>query len=147
MLEFEDFEVGQVFEFGPRTVTEEEILEFARDFDPQSFHVDVAAAEESAFGGLIASGWHSAALFMRMYVDTVLNNCATMGSPGVEELRWLVPVRPGDSLRGRVTVLKRSPSSVRPDRGTLHMRGEMLNQDDEVVMTIRMRGYVGRRAA
>jgi acyl dehydratase len=147
MRQFDDFEVGQVFEFGPREVTEEEILRFAREYDPQPFHVDPEAAEESPFSGLIASGWHSVAMFMRMYVDTVLEGCATMGSPGVEELRWLVPVRPGDVLHGRVTVLKRSPSSIRPDRGTLHLRGELLNQDGEVVMTIRMRGYVGRRAA
>src|SRR4051794_12307010 len=108
-----------MFEFGPRTVGADEIVAFATQFDPQPFHVDEAAAAAGPFGGLVASGWHSAAIFMRMYVDAVLNDTASMGSPGVEELRWLVPVRPGDTLRGRATVLEATPSGSRADRGTV----------------------------
>jgi acyl dehydratase len=142
---WEDFEAGQVFELGRRTVTRDEIVAFAREFDPQPFHVDEDAAAGSPFGGLIASGWHTAALFMRMYVDALLNEAASMGSPGVEELRWSAPVRPGDTLHGRVTVLDTSPSAKRRDRGTIRARLEMTNQRDELVLTMVARGYFGRR--
>ena len=97
-LTFEDFEPGRVFELGAREVTEEEIVAFAREWDPQPFHVDPEAAQESSFGGLIASGWHTGAMWMRLYVDSLLVGAASMGSPGIEELRWLAPVRPGDTL-------------------------------------------------
>ena len=143
---FEDFEPGQVFELGSRTVSEEEIVAFAREFDPQPFHVDPAAAGESVFGGLIASGWHTGAMWMRMYVDTMLGSAAR-GSPGIEELRWLVPVRPGDTLSGRLTVLEATPSATTPDRGTVRIRGEMLNQDGVTVMAMTSRGHFGRRPA
>ncbi len=145
-ITFDDFQAGQTFEFGDHTLTTAEIVEFAQQFDPQPFHVDEHAAKESAFGGLIASGWHTAALFMRMYVDAILADAASMGSPGVEELRWLVPVRPGDRLRGRATVLEATPSATRPDRGTIRARFELLNQRDEVVTTMIARGLFGRRA-
>ncbi|HEY6016729.1 MAG TPA: MaoC family dehydratase [Gaiellaceae bacterium] len=145
MRYWEDFEAGQVYELGPHTVTAEEIVEFARQFDPQPFHLDEEAAARGPFGGLIASGWHTAALFMRMYVEELINETVSMGSPGVEELRWLVPVRPGDELRGRVTILEATPSSTRPDRGTIRARMEMLNQRDEVVLTMVARGFLGRR--
>jgi acyl dehydratase len=142
---YEDFHPGQTFEFGPTTLTEDEIVAFGRQFDPQPFHVDAAAAAEGPFGGLVASGWHTAALFMRMYVDAVLNDTASMGSPGVEELRWLVPVRPGDELRGRATVLDATPSASRPDRGTVRARFELVNQRDEVAVRMVARGLFGRR--
>jgi acyl dehydratase len=142
---WEDFEAGQVYELGPHTVTAEEIVDFARQFDPQPFHLDEEAAARGPFGGLIASGWHTAALFMRMYVEELINETVSMGSPGVEELRWLVPVRPGDELRGRVTILEATPSSTRPERGTIRARMEMLNQRDEVVLTMVARGFLGRR--
>ena len=145
MRHWEDFEAGQVYELGPHTVTAEEIVEFARQFDPQPFHLDEEAAARGPFGGLIASGWHTAALFMRMYVEELINETVSMGSPGVEELRWLVPVRPGDELRGRVTILEATPSSTRPDRGTIRARMEMLNQRDDVVLTMVARGFLGRR--
>jgi acyl dehydratase len=144
---YEDFHPGQTFEFGPTTVGEAEIVAFAREFDPQPFHVDAEAAASGPFGGLIASGWHTASLFMRMYVDAVLNDTASMGSPGVEELRWLVPVRPGDELRGRVTVLETTPSASRADRGTIRAQFELLNQRDEVAMRMVARGLFGRRQA
>lgn len=146
-LFFEDFAPGQAYELGSRTVTEEEIVAFARQFDPQPFHLDPEAASESVFGGLIASGWHTGALWMRLYVDSLLGGAASMGSPGIEELRWLAPVRPGDTLAGRLTVLEVSPSSSRPDRGTVRIRGEMVNQDGVTVMAMTSRGHFGRRQA
>jgi acyl dehydratase len=144
---FEDFEPGQVVELGSHLVTEAEIVEFAERWDPQPFHVDPEAAAGSVFGGLIASGWHTCALWMRLYVETTLDGAASMGSPGVEELRWLAPVRPGDTLQGRLTVLETTPSARRPDRGTVRIRGEMVNQDGVVVMTMTSRGHFGRRGA
>jgi acyl dehydratase len=142
---FDDFAPGQVFELGGRTVAKEEIVAFAREYDPQFLHVDEEAAAAGPFGGLIASGWHTGALWMRMYVDALLADSVSMGSPGIEELRWLQPVRPGDTLRGRLTVLETTPSERRPDRGTVRSRGEMLNQRDEVVLTMVARGFFGRR--
>ncbi len=144
-LFFEDFEPGAVFDLGQRTVTEEEILTFARQYDPQPFHVDKEAAVESAFGGLISSGWHTAAIFMRLYVDAVLSNAASQGSPGVEELRWLKPVRPGDTLRARLTVLDAVPSNSNPNRGTVYIRSEVDNDRGETVMTMKARGLFARR--
>ena len=144
-LYWEDLEPGQVHELGSRTVTEEEIVAFARQWDPQPFHVDPEAAKESPFGGLIASGWHTGSMWMRLYVDSLLGGEAAMGSPGIEELRWLAPVRPGDTLSGRLTVLDVTPSATRPDRGTVRIRGEMVNQDGVTVMSMTSRGHFGRR--
>ena len=142
---FEDFEPGRVFELGSRTVTADEIVAFARDWDPQPFHLDPEAAHASAFGGLIASGWHTGALWMRLYVDALLGRAASMGSPGIEELRWLAPVRPGDTLHARLTVLEASPSKRTPGRGTIRSRGEMVNQAGVTVMTMVARGHFARR--
>ena len=143
-LYFEDIEPGGVYELGTRTVTESEIVAFAREWDPQPFHTDPEAAKESVFGGLIASGWHTGSMWMRMYVDTMLGSAAR-GSPGIEELRWLAPVRPGDTLSGRLTVLEARPSATKPDRGTIRIRGEMVNQDGVTVMSMTSRGHFGRR--
>jgi acyl dehydratase len=145
-LYFEDIEPGEVYELGTRTVTESEIVAFAREWDPQPFHTDPEAAKESVFGGLIASGWQTGAMWMRMYVDTMLGTAAR-GSPGIEELRWLAPVRPDDTLSGRLEVLEATPSATRPDRGTIRIRGEMVNQDGVVVMSMTSRGHFGRRPA
>ena len=142
---WEDFEPGQVYELGTRTITEEELVAFAREWDPQPFHVDPEAAKESVFGGLIASGWQTGAIWMRMYVDTMLGSAAR-GSPGIEELRWLAPVRPGDTLTGRLTVLEATPSATKPDRGTIRIRGEMVNQDGVTVMAMTSRGHFERRS-
>jgi acyl dehydratase len=142
---FEDFEPGHVFELGSRTVTADEIVAFARDWDPQPFHTDEEAAAASVFGGLIASGWHTGAMWMRLYVDAVLLGAASMGSPGIEELRWLAPVRPGDTLYARLTVLEAKPSERRPDRGTIRSRAEMVNQDGVTVMAMIARGHFARR--
>ncbi len=142
---FEDFEPGQVYELGSRTVTEEEIVAFGEQWDPQPFHVDPEAAAASVFGGLIASGWHTGAMWMRLYVDSMRGSAASMGSTGLEELRWLAPVRPGDTLRGRLTVLEATPSERQPDRGTIRSRGEMVNQDGVTVLSMVSRGHFGRR--
>ncbi|HET7478141.1 MAG TPA: MaoC family dehydratase [Rubrobacteraceae bacterium] len=144
-LYFEDFEPGMVFDFGERTIDREEIVAFAREYDPQPFHVDEESARDSAFGGLIASGWHTAAIFMRLYVDALLSRSASMGSPGVEELRWLKPVRPGDTLRASLTVLDTAPSTRNPNRGTVHLYSEVRNQRGETVMTMKARGLFARR--
>jgi acyl dehydratase len=145
MRYWEDFHVGDVAELGPVPVTEDEIVEFATRFDPQPFHVDPDAARESPFGGLIASGWHTAAIYMGMFVRGVLEGTASLGSPGVEELRWLAPVRPGDTLRGRTTITDVQPSSTTPGRGTIFGEHEVINQDAVVVMRFRSRGFIARR--
>ena len=144
-LYFEDFEPGRVYELGSHTVTEQEIVAFGRAWDPQPFHVDPEAAESSPFGGLIASGWHTGSLWMRLYVDSMLGSAAAMGSPGIEELRWLAPVRPGDTLTARLVVLETTPSERHPGRGTLRSRGEMVNQDGVTVMSMLSRGHFARR--
>ena len=144
---FEDFSVGQVFELGTVTVTRHEIIEFATRYDPQLFHVDEDAARRSAFGGLVASGWHTAAMAMRLYVDGLLAGMTSQGSPGVEELRWLKPVRPDDVLSGRAEILEVTASSRRTDRGTVRIRLELRDQGDDVVMHMTARGLFGRRPA
>jgi|SRR5215210_8595869 len=144
-LYWEDFEPGQRIELGSRTVTEEEIVEFGRAWDPQPFHVDPLAAKDSVFGGLIASGWHTGAMWMRLYVENVLG-AGSRGSPGIEELRWLAPVRPGDTLTGSLTVLETTPSERDPTRGTVRIRAEMTNGDGIVVMRMTSRGHFGRRS-
>jgi acyl dehydratase len=134
---FEDYLPGETVEFGDHLITEAEIVEFARRYDPQAFHVDPAAAQASPFGGLIASGWMTASVAMRMIVDGFISERSGMGSPGVDELRWPRPVRPGDRLRVRSTILEARRSSSKPDRGVLHILTEVLNQRDETVMTMK----------
>lgn len=144
---FEDYVVGDVHEFGSTTVTESELIEFARRYDPQPFHIDAAAARESYFGGLITSGWHTCALMMRMMVDHYVSEVASLGSPGVDEIRWLTPVRPGDTLRVRVTIAETRASRSKPDRGVVRSAVEVLNQEQVTVMTMTTLGMFMRRAA
>jgi acyl dehydratase len=144
MRHWEDFQVGQVVEVGPITVSEAEIVEFAKRFDPQPFHIDPEAAKQSPFGGLIASGWHTTALFMGMFVRAVLIDSASLGSPGVDEIRWTAPVRPGDSLSGHSTVTDVQPSSKDPLRGTVFTTNEVFNQDGVLVLTLKARGFFAR---
>jgi len=132
----EDYVEGAVHEFGPVTVTEDEIVRFGKRFDPQLFHTDPVGARETVYGGLIASGWHTCSLFIRLFVEHYLPGRASLGSPGVDELRWHKPVRPGDNLFLRVTVHKVKPSRSKPDRGVLFSFCEMLNQANEVVATM-----------
>lgn len=133
---FEDYVPGAVHEFGAIEVEESEVLAFGRRFDPQPFHTDAQAAKQTEYGGLIASGWHTAALMMRMYSDHYLSHVATLVSPGIDEMRWLLPVRPGDTLSMRVTVLDARRSRSKPDRGLVRSAVEVLNQRGEVVMTL-----------
>jgi acyl dehydratase len=142
---FEDFKVGDVVEAGSRKVTKEEIVAFAREFDPQPFHTDEAAAKETIYGGLIASGWHSGSMLMRMFYEAVFRDAASMGSPGIDELRWLKPVRPGDILSFRATVVEVTPSRSKPDRGLVRSFCELLNQHGEVVMSIKPVNFLLRR--
>jgi acyl dehydratase len=142
---FEDYVEGEVYRFGSIAVEADEIIAFANRFDPQSFHIDPEAAKQSPFGGLIASGWHTAALMMRLFADHYLTHVASLASPGLDELRWLKPVRPGDTLSIRVTVLKATPSKSRPDRGVVTSGIEVLNQFDETVMTLKAVNFIGRR--
>jgi acyl dehydratase len=144
-LFFEDFTPGRVFDLGERVVTEDEIRAFARDWDPQAIHLDRAAAADGPFGGLIASGWHTTCVWMRMYVDRVLNHAAMLTAPGVEEIRWLMPVRPGMRLRGRTTILESWVSEGAEGRGTMRLRGELLDDEDRNVMTLLARGHARRR--
>lgn len=130
---FEDYEAGEVIELGEYPVSEEEVIEFGKRYDPQPFHIDPEAAKESAYGGLIASGWHTGSIMMRMLVDGFVSEVASMGSPGLDELRWLAPVRPGDVLRGRIRILETRRSASKPDRGLVRLEQEALNQRDEVV--------------
>jgi acyl dehydratase len=142
---WEDFRVGDDAVHGSWEVTEEEILRFAREFDPQPFHTDPEAAAAGPFGGLIASGWHTAAIHMGLFVRSQLVGSASMGSPGVEELRWLVPVRPGDVLTARSRIVDAWPSGTDPRRGTVVGEHELVNQRGEVVMRMRARGHIARR--
>ena len=128
---------GSVRTSGTVLVTEEEIIEFAKRYDPQVFHTDPVAARESIYGGLVASGWHTAAMAMRLIVENYLSGVASVGSPGVDEVRWLKPVRPGDKLSVRVTVLEARRSESKPDRGIVRSLVEVLNQDMAVVMSFK----------
>jgi acyl dehydratase len=143
---FEDFEVGESFEYGSYDVSAEEIVAFGRAYDPQPFHTDPEAAKSSIFGGLIASGWHTCAMGMRMLVDNVLSPAHSLGSPGVDEVRFLAPVRPGARLRLRVTVDDLVPSRSKPDRGLVRMRVEVLD-DVTPVVTMLTLGLWRRRNA
>ena len=136
MRTFDDFTVGEVIVHEPWPVTAEAIVAFAGEFDPQPFHLDPAAPETAMTGGLIASGWHVAAILMRTMCDAFLVDSTCMGSPGVDSLKWLKPVRPGDTLRARTTVVEVKPSRSRPDRGIVRLRHEVTNQAGEVVMAL-----------
>jgi acyl dehydratase len=135
-LYFEDYVPGRVFEAGPVVVSEAEIIEFGERYDPQSFHVDPTAAARSAFGGLIASGWHTIALTMRLLVERYLSEASSLGSPGIDELRWLRPVRPADELSVRISVLEAKRSRSKPDRGLVRSLIEVCNQRGEPVMSM-----------
>ena len=133
---FEDYVVGSVYEYGYATVTEAEIIAFAERFDPQPIHVDAEFASNGPFGGLIASGWHTAAIAMRMVVDHYVSKVASLASPGVDELRWPTPVRPGDLLRLRTTIVETRRSRSKPDRGLVRTRAELLNQQEQTVLSL-----------
>lgn len=144
---FEDFSVGRVFDSGTRQLSEQDILGFAREYDPQYFHTDPEAAKQFIFGGLIASGWQTVGVCMRLMCDSYLLESSSMGSPGVDAVRWVKPVYPGDTLRMRATVIAAKPSSSKPDRGMATMRCNIYNQKDELVMHMQSVQMMGRRPA
>jgi acyl dehydratase len=145
MRYYEDIAVGERVELGSHTLSKDEIRTFAERYDPQPIHVDEAAAEASVYGGLIASGWHTAAVCMRLLAEGFLNETASMGSPGLDELRWLAPVRPGDSLSASVEILDRRPSESRDDRGYVKNRMIGRNQAGDDVISWEATNIVGRR--
>ena len=145
LLYLEDFPPGLVVDLGEISVTAEEIVAFARQFDPQPFHTDPDAAAASMFGGLIASGWHTCALLMRRMCDGYLLRSASLGSPGVDAVRWLRPVRPGDALTATMTVLENRPSQSKPDRGVVRAAYAVTNQRGETVMTMEGMGLFRRK--
>jgi acyl dehydratase len=148
MKYLEDYQVGQRSSFGRYEVTREEVLEFATKYDPQPFHLDDAAAAQTYFGRISASGWHTCAMTMRMLVDNITGEkSAGMGSPGLDELRWLKPVYPGDTLRVEAEVIEVRPSQSRPEMGSTKNRLTVFNQNDEPVMTMISIGLIRRRPA
>ena len=131
---FEDYALGTTYDCGSVSIDQASIIAFAKEFDPQPFHVDPAAAATGPFGGLIASGWHTAVLVMRLLVEQYLSEEASLGSAGLDELRWPHPVRPGDTLRARATVIESRRSLSKPDRGIVKTMVEAVNQDGRTVM-------------
>jgi acyl dehydratase len=147
MIYWEDFKVGERIEMGRHTFTEAQIIDFAQRFDPQPFHVDPVAAKDSFFGGLIASGWHTCSVGMRLTVDSHVNNTRSLGSPGLDNIRWLKPVRAGDTISYSRVVLESRASASRKDAGLVKSRWEAVNQNGETVMTMEGWGMFGRRPA
>lgn len=132
---FEDVNIGDTTEFGSKTFTRQEIIEFAKKYDPQPFHIDEEQAKASIYGDIIASGWHTASATMRMMVDNMIDRKASLGSPGIDNLKWFKPVRPGDTLRVRTEVINKKRSTSRPNMGTVFGKLEVFNQNNEVVMS------------
>jgi acyl dehydratase len=145
LIWWEDFKVGEEAELGRHTFTEDEIVAFGRQFDPQPFHVDRQAAKESAFGGLIASGWHTCAVGMRLMCEGYINRTASLGSPGIDSIRWLKPVRPGDTIAYRRIVVEARASTTRKGVGLVKHRWEAHNQQGELVLTMEGLGFFGRK--
>jgi acyl dehydratase len=146
MLYLEDLKLGDTFVTGAQAVTAEEIIAFARQFDPQSFHTDAVAARDTFFGGLVASGWHTAAVTMRLMVDSMLGTEGEMIGQGVDALRWPRPMRPGDTLRVEMRVAEINPEPSRTGRGRIKLHCRTLNQDGKVVQEMTARLLVPRRA-
>ena len=145
MIWWEDFRIGDSAEMGRHTFTEEEILAFGRQFDPQLFHADPARAQNGVFSGLIAGGWHTCAVGMRLMVQSYLGRAQSLGSPGIDSIRWLKPVRPGDTLAYRRTVLESRASASRKGVGLVKHRWEAVNQAGELVLTMEGWGLFGRK--
>lgn len=142
---WEDYVPGRVYQIGPVTADETEMLEFARRYDPQIFHVDPEAAKQTIYGGLIASGWYTCSLVMRLFAGAFISRAASLGSPGLDELRWLKPVRPGDELRIRVEILSSRESRSKPDRGIVYSAVQAMNQKEEIVLTMKVINLFLRR--
>jgi acyl dehydratase len=145
VLYWEDFKVGETVEMGSHRFTAQEIIEFGRQFDPQPFHIDPEAARASFYGELIASGWHTCSIAMRLMCDSYVNRTRSMGSPGVDNIRWLAPVKTGDTLTYRRTVLEARASRSRPDAGLMRTQWEAVNQDGVRVLSMGGWSMIGRR--
>jgi acyl dehydratase len=145
LIWWEDFKVGDAAELGRHTFTEDEIMAFARQFDPQAFHIDRSSAEKTVFGGLIASGWHTCAVGMRLLCETLVNHTVSLGSPGIDNIRWLKPVRAGDTLTYRRIVVESRASTTRKGVGLVKHRWEAVNQHGELVLTMEGWGFFGRK--
>jgi acyl dehydratase len=142
---FEDFHLDDVIDVGSLTVSQDEIIAFAKQYDPQPMHIDPNAASFTIYGGLIASGWHTVSLYMRLLVENLVAKTVSFGSPGVDELRWPRPVRPGDTLSGQMEVIETRASNSRPNMGIVRWRGEVRNQRGELVLTLLGTNFFGRR--
>lgn len=144
MRSFDDLQAGETLDLGSVSVTEEEIVAFAREFDPQPFHIDAEAAARSPYGGLIASGWHTGSLFMRLLATGFLNDTASVGSPGLDELRWPHPVRPGDTLHGQLEILETRTSASKPHLGIVRSRGRLTNAEGTTVLLVTATNFLAR---
>ncbi|MPW19966.1 dehydratase [Paraburkholderia sp. CNPSo 3157] len=144
-LSYEDMEVGKTYEVGTHTFTRDEIIRFAEQYDPQPFHVDDAGAAASPYGTLIASGWHTCSVMMGMLVRNMLQGSTSMGSPGIDDLRWLKPVRIGDTIRMTNSILDKRVSASKPDRGIVSTEWQGINQNGELVIMVRSKAIFGLR--
>jgi acyl dehydratase len=144
---YEDYIPGYTVDCGSFSVSEADIIAFAREYDPQPFHVDPEAAAAGPFGGLIASGWQTTALMMRQIVENFISPESSLGAAGVDEIRWPLPVRPGDTLHVRMLVQETRTSSSKPDRGIVRSRAEVTNQEGEIAMTLSAVNFILRRPA
>lgn len=145
MFAFEDFVVGKPILLGPYTVSKEEIIAFSEEFDPQPFHLSEEGGKGTLAGGLIASGWHTCSILMRMMCDAFLNNSLSQGAPGIDEVKWLNPVRPGDVLSGHSIITEKRVSRSRPEIGIFTIKHELLNQNSKPVLSIQNTGMMGLR--
>ena len=136
MIYFEDLSIGQKIKIGPISVTEKEIIEFAKKYDPQPFHIDAERAKDSLFGGLCASGWHTCSLYMRMLYDGLLVNLASLGSPGMNQIRWIKPLFPNDTINGELEIISKTPSKSKPSIGSMIIDSKVFNNNDELIMTL-----------
>jgi len=145
MIYFEDLNIGQKILIGPISVTEVEIIEFAKKFDPQPFHIDAEKAKDSLFGGLCASGWHTCSLYMRMLYDGLLINLASLGSPGMNEIRWLKPLFPNETIKGELQIISKTPSKSKPFIGSIVIDSKVFNSKKELIMTMQSISIVKKR--
>ena len=145
MLYYEDLNIGQKISIGPISATEREIIEFAKQFDPQPFHIDAEKAKDSLFGGLCASGWHTCSLYMRMLYDGLLINLASLGSPGMNEIRWLKPLFPNEVIRGELYIMSKTPSKSKPLIGSIVIDSKIYNSKKDLIMTMQSISIVKKR--
>tara|TARA_B100000686_G_C16763050_1_gene960011 strand:+ start:288 stop:743 length:456 start_codon:yes stop_codon:yes gene_type:complete len=145
MYFFEDIKIGSTKEFGSYLVTEKEIIEFAKKFDPQPFHIDKEKAKDSLFGGLCASGWHTCSLYMRMLYDGLLIDLASLGSPGMNQIRWLKPLFPNETIKGELEIISKTPSKSKPNIGSMIIDSKVFNSNNELIMTLQSISIVRRK--